>query len=319
MGLEAVLGGLERKGFRLLIEGKNLRTDTEISWRLSVMDELICVGGEIFFGKKQTDFEGLFDGFLCGQSWFDLPDGSCGFIGEGVRDLLKNLEIRGDFKDEEILFSRFDFAHVEKVMAGDRQVTREPGFLELINFTDARQELDSIKMSDSLEIILRPYQKLGTGWLLELKKKGFCGILADDMGLGKTLQVLAFLKTLKEAGESGPSLLIVPKTLIWNWESEICKFTPDICYRLHTGANRTREKKELTDCDLVITSYGLVRQDRDLLEGILWNNLILDEAHTIKNPDARTTRDIKTLEAGFQALPYRHSGGESPPGSLESV
>ncbi len=300
MGLESVLRALEGHGFQLLVEGKTLRTDANISWSLSVMEDLICVGGEISFGNKQTGFEGLFDGFLCGQLWFELPDGSCGFIGKGVGEVLKNLETRGDFKDDEVLFSRFDFAHVAEVMAGAGHVTRDAGFLDLNNFGDARQHDDPIKISAGLETILRPYQKLGTGWLYGLKKRGLCGILADDMGLGKTLQVLAFLKGLKVAGETGPSLLIVPKTLIWNWESEILKFTPDLDFRLHTGAARTREKKEFMSLDLVITSYALVRQDADLFKGIFWNNLILDEAQAIKNPDARTTRDIKTLGAGFR-------------------
>ncbi|MCP4115338.1 MAG: DEAD/DEAH box helicase [Desulfobacteraceae bacterium] len=300
MGLEPMLMDLKRRGFRLLVEGGALRMDAKIAWRLSVMEDRICVGGEIYFGKNQTGLEGLFDGFLCGQSWFELPDGSRGFMGQGVGGVLKDLEIRGDFKDEEVLFSRFDFAHVAEVMAGAEHLARDAGFQELKNFGDARQTDDPIKIPGSLDSILRPYQKLGTGWLYGLKQKGLCGILADDMGLGKTLQVLAFLKGLKEAGETGPSLLIVPKTLIWNWESEILKFTPDLGFRLHTGVGRTRETKDLASCDLVITSYALARQDADLFKGIVWNNLILDEAHAIKNPDARITREIKTLEAGFR-------------------
>jgi superfamily II DNA or RNA helicase len=300
MGLEPVLKDLVRQGFRLLVEGKTLRTDAKISWSLSLMEDLISVGGGISFGKEQTGFEGLFDGFLCGHSWFELPDGSCGFIGEGVGGVLKTLETRGDFKDEEVLFSRFDFAHVAEVMAGAGHVTWDAGFSDLKHFGDAQQTDDPIKIPASLETILRPYQKRGAGWLFGLKKNGLCGILADDMGLGKTLQVLAFLKGPKDAGETGPSLLIVPKTLIWNWESEILKFTPDLGFRLHTGAGRTCEKAKLMACDLVITSYGLVRQDAELFRGISWDNLILDEAHAIKNPDARTTRDVKKLRAGFR-------------------
>lgn len=300
LGLESVIRALEGQGFLLLVEGKPLRTDTKISWRLSVVEDLISVGGGISFGKNRTDFEGLFDGFLCGQLWFEFPDGSCGFMGKAVGGVLKNLEARGDFKDDAVLFSRFDFAHVAEVMADAGHVTRDAGFLDLNNFSDARQHDEPFKLSPGLETILRPYQKLGTGWLYGLKKRGLCGILADDMGLGKTLQVLAFLKGLKDAGETGPSLLIVPKTLIWNWESEILKFTPDLDFRLHTGVDRTRDRKKLTGCDLVITSYALVLKDADLFKSIFWNNLILDEAQAIKNPDARTTREIKKLGADFR-------------------
>lgn len=134
-------------------------------------------------------------------------------------------------------------------------------------------------------------------WLVALNRTGFNGILADDMGLGKTVQVLALLLALEDRDPSSPALLVVPKTLIHNWEIEIRQFAPPLKYSLHTGSKRTNKPEDLLGVDAVITSYGLIRQDFELLENICWSYLILDEAQVIKNPRAKVTRAIKRLSA----------------------
>jgi SNF2 family DNA or RNA helicase len=130
-----------------------------------------------------------------------------------------------------------------------------------------------------------------------LNELGFSGILADDMGLGKTLQVLTLLLIRKQTTHSGPSLLVVPKTLIYNWEIEINKFTPSLTYILHTGKDRNTEEGKFNDHDLVITSYALMRNDFDIFKKNKWDYLILDEAQAIKNPSAQVTRLIKMIDA----------------------
>ena len=117
------------------------------------------------------------------------------------------------------------------------------------------------------------------------------------MGLGKTLQVLTLLLRLKQTTKSRPSLLVVPKTLIYNWEIEIKKFTPSLTYILHTGKGRNSDEVNFNGHDLVITSYALIRLDFDIFDKIRWSYLILDEAQAIKNPSAQVSQVIKKINA----------------------
>ena len=160
---------------------------------------------------------------------------------------------------------------------------------------------------------LRKYQEKGLSWLHYLDSLNFGACLADDMGLGKTIQILAFLNILAKKKTLPASLLIVPASLISNWISEIEKFTPDL--KVHTahpgfissddtGKNKSsiqKNKNELNQFDLVITSYALA-QRYEWLEGYHWNYLILDEAQAIKNPGTKQTRAIKKLNSSNRII-----------------
>ena len=143
---------------------------------------------------------------------------------------------------------------------------------------------------------LRTYQKIGYSWLVQNIRSGFGSILADDMGLGKTLQVLTALLYFKEKGllEERPSLIVVPPTLISNWEHEIRKFTPELSYYIYHGTNR---RFPLEDYDIVLSSYGVIRNDLDLFLDKEWFLYILDEAQNIKSPHTQQTKAIKEVNA----------------------
>ena len=148
----------------------------------------------------------------------------------------------------------------------------------------------------SLKGTLRPYQKIGYSWLIQNIKSGFGSILADDMGLGKTLQVLAAILHFKENNQldSTPSLIIVPPTLISNWQQEIEKFTPNLTYYIYHGTNRRFPSDYY---DIVLTSYALIRSDLDMFINESWFICVIDEAQNIKNPSTQQTRAIKELYA----------------------
>ena len=149
---------------------------------------------------------------------------------------------------------------------------------------------------ESLTGDLRPYQKIGYSWLVQNIKFKFGSILADDMGLGKTIQVLSTILYFKENSqlEDESTLIIVPPTLIPNWENEIKKFTPDLTYFIYHGSNRTFP---LENYDIILTSYGVVRLDLDMFLDRIWFLCVIDEAQNIKNPNTEQTKAIKEVPA----------------------
>lgn len=161
--------------------------------------------------------------------------------------------------------------------------------------------LELVEPDKKLHAQLRDYQKRGLSWLMFLRQYGFGGILADDMGLGKTLQTLAFIQKLKAARKlTRGALIVAPTSLIWNWQREAEKFTPNLrCLTLH-GLERKTRFDEMAGNDLIITSYGLIQRDFDIYQDHHFDLLVLDEAQNIKNNQAKTTGFVKQLPADMR-------------------
>src|SRR5262249_19092817 len=148
---------------------------------------------------------------------------------------------------------------------------------------------------------LRPYQRNGLGSLDYLQRFGFGGILADDMGLGKTIQVLAFLQRRRTHRQSkGPSLAVVPRSLVFNWIQEAAKFTPRLRVLDYTGPGRHVLREAFAEYDLIVTTYGTVRTDIAELTQFQFDFAILDEAQAIKNPDSQSAKAARLLRSRFK-------------------
>jgi non-specific serine/threonine protein kinase len=161
-------------------------------------------------------------------------------------------------------------------------------------------EFDTIEkqpLSKEIKASLRPYQLSGFHWLQSLDELGWGGCLADDMGLGKTLQTISFLQYLKEKYPGSTQLVICPTSLIFNWENELQKFCPSIKYYTHYGLQRSFNETHFEEYDVVLTTYGVVRNDLEELTSFIWQYIILDESQAIKNPDARVTKAVQQLGA----------------------
>lgn len=186
--------------------------------------------------------------------------------------------------------------HLEK--AGGAHVSRNDAFKQLIAKLHTPESMD-LKVPSALEEILREYQVTGYQWLQTLANCKMGGILADDMGLGKTLQILTFLLSQKEAGETKPSLIVAPTSLVYNWAAEIEKFTPQLSYEIVHGTKQERAKRlsEVESADIYITSYATLRRDMDLYEDVHFGSVILDEAQHIKNESSKAAQSSKNLMA----------------------
>lgn len=175
-----------------------------------------------------------------------------------------------------------------------------------LNGLEDHEKMIVLPQPAALRGTLRPYQTYGFSWLTFFRRWGLGAVLADDMGLGKTIQALALLLQEKEAYGGklpGPVLLVCPTSVVTNWQRETRRFAPTIKLHKHQGPERLRDKafiQAANDCDLVITSYPLMRQDLETLQSIHWHGIILDEAQNIKNPSAKQTQAARALTADFR-------------------
>ncbi len=150
---------------------------------------------------------------------------------------------------------------------------------------------------------LRSYQRRGYAWLSFLRDLGLGGCLADDMGLGKTVQTLTMIQRDVEGGERRPVLLVCPTSVINNWKREAARFTPNISVMVHHGSYRTKSDtfaKAATDHALVVTSYGVLRRDTDIIRDVEWSGIVADEAQNIKNPYTKQSQAIRSLRADYR-------------------
>jgi len=147
----------------------------------------------------------------------------------------------------------------------------------------------------TLDATLRPYQERGFAWLHTMGELGIGSCLADDMGLGKTIQVITHLLNRKEAGATEPTLVVCPTSVLGNWGFELERFAPSLSFSRYHG--NARNLKRARRSDIVLTTYGLLVRDADLLSKVQWDVVALDEAQAIKNPDSRRAHAARSLQA----------------------
>lgn len=150
--------------------------------------------------------------------------------------------------------------------------------------------------------VLRDYQITGVKWLYNIYKSGFGGILADEMGLGKSIQLIYLIKLIIKENPNAKILIVAPTSLIYNWEKEFDKFGSDLKYKVfaENKTQRLNELDNLNDINILITSYGLVRNDLDKYKQIPFNLVAIDEAQNIKNPSAGISKAVKSLNASVK-------------------
>lgn len=167
---------------------------------------------------------------------------------------------------------------------------------EVKRLLSSMKEGEPVALPKNVCATLRPYQKRGYAWLYNNSRLGFGSILADDMGLGKTLQIITFLEKLREEGRLAKkkALIVVPTSLLYNWQEEIARFAPLLTVFLYYGA-----KRDLADFhgDILLTTYGLLRSDQELFKKKKWEVFIIDEAQNIKNPDTAQSRAVRSMKA----------------------
>jgi non-specific serine/threonine protein kinase len=264
------------------------------------MQSLIAFSPAVYFGDTELsreELEALLGednglAFLKGK-WVEVNQ-------ERIQQLLAAL-------DEVAAQGELTFAEAVKLQAGitdavegmgdvDVQVTSGEWLRSVFSKMTRPHEIALVTVGRDFMATLRHYQQTGLNWLAFMRQMGFGALLADDMGLGKTVQILALLDKLREVEPGTKTLLVVPASLLVNWQKEAARFTPNLRVCMIHGANTDFC---LDDSDLFITTYGMVAR-LEALTDVAWHLLILDEAQAIKNPGIKQTKAVKELDSGVR-------------------
>ncbi len=252
---------------------------------------------EIQFGDQKVTVDEVKKALTNKQQFVQLGDGTLGILPEEWIKKYSLLFRVGEGKSGSMKLSKYHFSVVEELYM---QRDEEELFFQLEEKYDRLKENHSIKeipAPEHLKSVLRPYQESGFQWLNYLREVQWGGILADDMGLGKTIQALSFLYHLKQENGTLKALVVCPTTLMFNWQNEIKKFTPEVSYYVHHGGQRTRENLAATDADVIITTYGTLRSDIKQFVEVAFDYVVLDESQAIKNPSSKVTKAASLIKA----------------------
>ncbi|MEO9070523.1 MAG: SNF2-related protein, partial [Ginsengibacter sp.] len=245
---------------------------------------------ELAFGEQHIGISEIQKALVNKQSFVQLKDGSLGILpDEWIKKYALLFKV-GEGKNNQLRLSKFHLSIIDDLY---EQRDEEELSFDLDEKYQRLREFKSIPevpIPVELENRLRPYQLSGFHWLNYLNSVGWGGILADDMGLGKTVQALSMLRHYFEEEGGVKALVVCPTTLIYNWENEINKFTPSLSRRIHHGNMRARRKEDFGDENIIITTYGTLRSDIQMLMKIHFDYVILDESQAIKNPSSKVTK-----------------------------
>lgn len=254
----------------------------------------ISVNGEILSREELEQLAAMEEGlaFIKGK-WVEIKQGELDKI------LAAYKEVQEDLKDGLTLKEALRLQLQEQKSEEEAIISIEHGDWLKDVFGEMRKPSSAAAIELDIQADLRPYQSVGVNWLGYLQNLGFGACLADDMGLGKTLQVLAFLTA--RSNKDKKTLLVVPASLLTNWEDEIHHFAPQLKYVIVHSSN-TRVKMEealLDDYQIIITTYSMCSRYSWIMDHH-WDILVLDEAQAIKNPNTKQTKTVKKIQADYR-------------------
>lgn len=252
---------------------------------------------QIEFGEQKVTVDDVKKALANKQQFVPLADGTLGILPEEWIRKYSLLFKVGEGKANTMKLSKYQFSVVEDLY---NQRDEEELFIQLEEKYDKLRYNYEIKKIDApahLKATLRPYQESGFQWLNYLTEVKWGGILADDMGLGKTIQALSFLHHLKEVNGTLKALVVCPTTLMFNWQNEIKKFTPNLHFYIHHGGARVKETLSHEHIDVIITTYGTLRSDIKQFADLDFDYIVLDESQAIKNPSSKITKAVCVLKS----------------------
>ncbi len=256
---------------------------------------------EIKYGDQLVPLKALKQAILNKNDFVQLGDGTLGVLPEEWLQKFRPLFQLGNIRNEgELQVSKFHYTLIDELYGN---ISEEDILKEITLKKEQLNQIEhvqTIAKSKNISAKLRPYQLAGLNWLNQMHAIGWGGCLADDMGLGKTLQTLCFLQKLYDEKKSVKALIVCPTSLIYNWQAEIDKFTKGIKYVIYHGGEREFPKPNSTKWNLLITSYGTLRNDIELFSTLNFEVAILDESQAIKNPVSLITKAVQLINTKYR-------------------
>lgn len=285
-------------GWGVTADGSPVRRPAEMAFRVKSGIDWFELHADIDFDGRTIPFPELLAALARGDTTVRLDDGSLGIIPEEWAKRFGLLAGLGTSAEDHMRFSTNQVALLDALLSAQAAVEVDDRFAELAEKFRTFSGIEPSPEPPGFEGSLRTYQREGLGWLRFLREFQFGGCLADDMGLGKTVQLLALVEYAKrEEPDAGPSLVVVPKSLLFNWRQECTRFTPDLRVLEYTGIDRAEMRPDFAATDLVLTTYGTLRRDVLHLKDVAFHYVVLDEAQAIKNAGSQVAKAARLLKA----------------------
>lgn len=290
--------GFEIFGEENLKSVKVNRHKPSLSLNVSSGIDWFDVQAVVKFGDLDISLPDLRKAVRRKEKFVKLSDGSIGQLPEEWLEKYKHLFNLGEQMEEVARFNHHHLTLIDQLLGEADEAHFDKNYEAKLNKLKNFDGIKEVPLPAGFVGELRPYQKAGFDWLHFLQEFQFGGCLADDMGLGKTVQMLVYLASVKETAETvTPSLVVMPRSLLLNWEREAEKFTPNLKTHIHFGPDRVQDTSIFNQHDLILTTYGIMRRDIEMLKDVRFQAVVLDESQAIKNPTTQASKAARLLQA----------------------
>jgi len=297
--LPAVARSLLADGWHVEASGNRFREPGSLQLKISSGIDWFELRGVVDFGEQAASMPELLAALKRGDDTVALGDGTLGLLPEEWLQKYARFVQMGTLAGDHLRFRKSQTTLLDALLAAQPDTIFDAGFARARLRLASLEGVHPADAPRSFVGKLRDYQREGLGWMQFLREFGFGGCLADDMGLGKTVQVLALLDSRRRkprSRDAKPSLVVVPRSLIFNWKSEGARFTPRLELVDHTGPERARTVDDLRGHQVILTTYGTLRRDITLLMNFEFDYVILDEAQAIKNARTAAAKAARLLK-----------------------
>jgi superfamily II DNA or RNA helicase len=300
--LPRIVQALVEAGWHIEAEGKIFRRPGAFRVEVSTGVDWFELHGEVEYGETKAQLPELLEALRRGETMVPLDNGSYGMLPEEWLRRFGPLARLGTPENDHIRFRPSQAGLLDALLAAQPEARCDETFARVRKELCLFEGIESAEQPAGFVGCLRDYQREGLGWMEFLRRFSFGGCLADDMGVGKTAQVLALLETRRElraAGEAiGPSLVVVPRSLVFNWKQEAAHFTPQLRVLDHTGLERNGSN--FAAYDVILTTYGTLRRDALRLKDVEFDYLVLDEVQAVKNASTESSKAVRLLRGGHR-------------------
>ncbi len=300
--LPRIVRALAEAGWHIEAEGKVFRRPGEFRIEVSTGMDWFELHGGVEYGETEAKLPQLLEALRRGDNMVRLDDGTYGVLPEEWLHRIGLLAGLGAPQGGHIRFRRSQAGLLDALLAAQPEARCDEAFARVREELLLFEGVEPAEQPAGFVGRLRDYQREGLGWMQFLRRFSFGGCLADDMGVGKTAQALALLETrrvLRAAGEPvGPSLVVVPRSLVFNWKEEAARFTPQLRVLDYTGL--ARKGNRLAAYDVILTTYGTLRREALSLKDMEFDYIVLDEAQAIKNAWTESAKAVRLLRGGHR-------------------